>query len=468
MRLMRTFIAMSVVTACAVTPGWSGPCDWSPLSGETGGTGVNDTVFALAVYDDGNGPALYAGGSFRTAGGRTVNNIAKWDGDAWFALSGPAGTGTNARVQALTVFDDGTGPALYAGGAFTTAGGRTVNRIAKWDGKTWSPLSGPDGVGMDLPVQALTVYDDGSGPALYAGGRFNTAGGQSVNYMARWDGAAWSPVTIPGGTGVYAGSVWSLLVFNNGTSESLYAGRYFIDTTTPVGISSIGEWDGLDWMPLTSPGGMGMSGTVYAMTTFDDGSGPALYAGGFSTSAGGQTINYIVKWDGADFSPLVTPGGTGVDNSVKALAVFDDGAGETLFLGGKFITAGGQTVNCIAKWDGTDFSPLAGATDPGVDREIISPIVYALAVFNDGDGDALYVGGRFTTAGGQTISNIAKWRPSPPCLADLNNDCVVDADDFFLFLQLFADGDPRADINNDGIIDTDDFLEYLNLFAQGC
>ncbi len=55
-----------------------------------------------------------------------------------------------------------------------------------------------------------------------------------------------------------------------------------------------------------------------------------------------------------------------------------------------------------------------------------------------------------------------------PCPADLNGDGVVDADDFFLFLQWFADADPRADINNDGVIDADDFFDYLSLFAQGC
>lgn len=54
------------------------------------------------------------------------------------------------------------------------------------------------------------------------------------------------------------------------------------------------------------------------------------------------------------------------------------------------------------------------------------------------------------------------------CVADLNGDGVVDADDFFLFLQLFAAGDLQADINQDGLIDADDFFAYLNLFAQGC
>ncbi len=55
-----------------------------------------------------------------------------------------------------------------------------------------------------------------------------------------------------------------------------------------------------------------------------------------------------------------------------------------------------------------------------------------------------------------------------PCVADLNADGVVDADDFFLFLSLFADADPVADMNADGVIDADDFFLYLNLFAQGC
>ncbi len=57
---------------------------------------------------------------------------------------------------------------------------------------------------------------------------------------------------------------------------------------------------------------------------------------------------------------------------------------------------------------------------------------------------------------------------APTCRPDLNGDGVVDADDFFLFLQLFAAGDARADFNNDGVIDADDFFAFLNAFAAGC
>jgi hypothetical protein len=95
------------------------------------------------------------------------------------------GLGTNVTVGALAVFDDdGDGPnppALYAGGNFSAAGGQSAHYIAKWDGSSWSPL----GEGLGWLVQALAVFDeDGDGPglpALFAGGWFTTAGGQAAS-----------------------------------------------------------------------------------------------------------------------------------------------------------------------------------------------------------------------------------------------------------------------------------------------
>ncbi|MCC5785262.1 MAG: hypothetical protein JJU33_01020 [Phycisphaerales bacterium] len=54
------------------------------------------------------------------------------------------------------------------------------------------------------------------------------------------------------------------------------------------------------------------------------------------------------------------------------------------------------------------------------------------------------------------------------CAPDINGDGVVDADDFFEFLSLFAAGDARADFNGDGVIDADDFFAFLSAFAAGC
>jgi hypothetical protein len=147
-------------------------------------------VDALAVYDDGGGPALYAGGAFGFAGGIEVNRIARWDGSAWSPLAAPGGVGLDGPVRALAVFDDGGGPALYVGGDFTTAGGVPANNIARWDGAAWSAVSGPAGDGVLGPplagVRALAGFDDGTGPGLYAGGDFTTAGGLASYNVGRW------------------------------------------------------------------------------------------------------------------------------------------------------------------------------------------------------------------------------------------------------------------------------------------
>jgi hypothetical protein len=193
------------------------------------------------VWDDGTGPALYVGGYIATAGGVAVNFIARWDGSSWSALSGPWGTGTSESVRALAVWDDGSGPALYAGGAFPTAGGVTVNGIARWDGTAWSALSGPAGTGANGVVAALgAVGDDGGRPALYAGGWLTTAGGVTVNRVARWDGTSWSA--------------------------------------------------------LSGPAGVGANGEVYTLLGLDHGGGPVLYAGGPFTAAGGQPSSHLAAW----------------------------------------------------------------------------------------------------------------------------------------------------------------------------
>lgn len=155
---------------------WDG-ANWSAL-----GSGLDSSVYALGVFDDGFGPALFAGGTLNQAGGQAVGRIARWDGTAWSAL----GAGVNNRVEALTVFDDGTGPALYAAGSFFQAGGGLAAPfVARWDGTAWGALGGA----ITNTVYALCPFDDGSGTALFVGGAFGaTDAGES--YLAKWAGCS--------------------------------------------------------------------------------------------------------------------------------------------------------------------------------------------------------------------------------------------------------------------------------------
>src|SRR5262249_2741560 len=154
------------------------------------------------------------GGMFGTAGVDHTNAIAQWDGTTWSALD--SGMSLADTVYALTVFNDESGSALYVGGTFTTAGGSPAHNVAQWDGTRWSA------VGREMQaVNTLTVFDDGDGPALYAGGDFRRGDGAIVPAVTKWDGTRWSVVGRVRDEQPLA-SVDCLSVFDDGNGPALY------------------------------------------------------------------------------------------------------------------------------------------------------------------------------------------------------------------------------------------------------
>jgi hypothetical protein len=398
------FVVGAAVVAHAqpCEPGWEREIGQPGIAGSGGSAGSVET---LAVFDDGSGPALYAAGSFTHAGGVPAANIAKWDGVSWSSLS----VGTNEIIFALAVFDDGDGDALYAGGSFTRAGGVPATSIAKWNGTSWSAVNG----GTSGVVHALAVFNDGAGPALYAGGTFTQAGGLNANYIAKWTGTNWRP--LGGGTNL---SVSALAVYTDAGGTALYVGGDF----TAVGATQaahVAKWTGSAWEPL----GAGVNDLVMTLVGADEPSavGPALYAGGNFTSASGWPASYIARWNGNFWLPL----SDGVNFRVLALDVFNDGTGLALFAGGKFTEAGGVEANHIAKWDGLSWSPLGNGTNDDV-------LALTHSHETTGIGTRLYVGGRFTEVDGGPASGIAAW--GADCIVgDCDGDQDMDLDDYSRF-----------------------------------
>jgi hypothetical protein len=324
---------------------------------------MNGAVRAVVA----SGSDLYAGGEFTTTGGVAANYIAKWNGSSWSAL----GSGMNDEVHALAV----SGSNLYAAGAFTTAGGIAASRIAKWNGSSWSAL----GSGMNNTVYALAV----SGSDLYAGGEFGSR-------IAKWDGNTWSGL----GSGMN-NTVYALAVSGSG----LYAGGSFTNADGNAA-NSIAKWDGNTWSALDSgvsyDGAFPFLPVVYALAV----SGGDLYAGGFFTTAGGTSANYVAKWNGSSWSAL----GSGMDGgipAVYALAV----SGSNLYAGGLFTMAGGNAASRIAKWDGSSWSPLGSGIVRGSFHGVFTA-VYALAL----SGSELY-------AGGDLQRRVVRFRPTWPRLS---------------------------------------------------
>jgi len=318
---------------------------WNAGSWNSLGYGLNARVYALVTDADKN---IYAGGNFTESRNDTMLYISKWDGANWNNL----GSGLNNQCYALALDSSGN---LYAGGRFTSAGGVPVNYIAKWDGENWSAL------GTGLSGFCRTLAFDSSGN-LYAGGSFATAGGVTVNNIAKWDGANWSALGAGlqksgfiGHTGGYSYAI------GIDSSDNIFVGGQFdkADGQTHYTIGDetfyykhIAMWDGANWIAL----GWGVNDWCRALAIDIEDN---VYAGGDfvyvlkEQPTPNVTVNYIAKWDGANWSAL----GTGLSGSCFALAL--DSAGD-LYAGGSFATAGGVTVNNIATWDGLSFGDLDG------------------------------------------------------------------------------------------------------------
>jgi len=218
---------------------------------------------------------------------------------------------------------------------------------------------------------------------LFIGGVFFTLQGEDIESVAQWDGQEWSGL----GVGVND-PVRAVEIFDDGSGPRLFAGGSF--SLAGGGFASrIAAWDGQAWSEVG--GGVELaSGTiVLSMAVFDDGSGPALYVGGLFSAAGGVPASNIARWDGQSWSSV----GAGFNDAVLAFSVHDDGDGPALYAGGMFTATGDDATALprVAKWDGQSWTPVgAGFNAP----------VRALASAAPGGGEpALFAGGQFTNDG---------------------------------------------------------------------
>ncbi|MEW6252852.1 MAG: hypothetical protein AB1716_19620, partial [Planctomycetota bacterium] len=435
-----------------------GPRGWAEVGG-----GVQYVVYALASFDDARGPKLYAGGTLYAAGSGGAMGLAVCDGKFRAMCSG---NGLEWPIRAFQIFDEGAGPRLFAVGGFRTGGGARLHGVGRWDGQRWSAL-GPNTVEPFPQLSALAVYDDGTGPALYVTGQMPFMGSLRVNDIARWDGESWSAV----GAGLGRGETWrrAMAVFDDGRGPALYVAATFREAGG-VPAKGIARWDGQAWSAV----GSGVEyGIIDVLTVFEDGQGPALYAAGELSQVGGVWLSGWARWDGQAWSQ---PGGVGIYGGlVGGMYVWDDGGGPALYLGGSFERIGSLPIPYIAKWTGKEFLPLGTGVDGGTG---------GFCAVEDAHGRSLYVAGAFEHAGGVPAHNMARWdgqewHPLPysgdfsgaPLVSfpDPNGPAVYTAAEFFsgerpwaLFSKWACVAGWRAgDVNCDGVVDWRDVNPFV-------
>jgi hypothetical protein len=446
--LNRALLTGAAVAALAAWPtSVVGQCDtWLPLGG-----GTSAYTKALATFAD----QVIVGGEFELAGGVDVNYVAAWDGTNWSDLGG----GTNGSVNALCVYNG----ELVAAGWFSEAGGNVVNGIAAWDGRSWHHIGG----GMNSPVGGLYLYEDD----LIATGPFTIAGGVPANRIARWNGSVWSAMD----QGLDDQGIGLLVVYQG----QLYGKEGF----------NTYKWDGSAWVfcPEIDP----FDGQITDMFVYQD----KLIVGGHFIGMNGISANGIASWDG-------TPGGwqslgDGLGGSFVAVDDMVAYNGD-LLVGGSFSTAGGQPAIGIARWDGSQWHALGQSFEGSPGTQAAALIVHgdelvACGNFTVADGQPVNRIARWMDcnlcladlSGDKEVGIddlfdvIADWGPCPYvpplCPGDISPDGgndVVNVDDLTLLLlhiQFQQDCDPFdaciADVNEDGLIDIDDVFEMLAMWG---
>jgi hypothetical protein len=385
-------------------------------------------VFCLA-FDEGD---LFVGGFFYNAGGTLATNVARWDGQNWHAIGaglGAAGGFDEAAVMSLAFYNSN----LYAAGRFPSSGSGTMTNIARWNGDSWEEVGG--GIsggrigivwmnGTEFFGTGSTLCSTASG--LLVGGDFTKAGAQSLTNLALWNGTNWSSVGggsdqpiariisdgnnqiglgsfshIGGiateGVALLSGSNWSPLgsgVSSVGLAAARIGSKLYIggDFQIAGGQSAgfIADWDGTNWQPLMVGEATAPSDTVGSLTFGSDGQ---LYAAGGFQTAGKTRVNGVARYDGANWFGF----GNGFpERNIHSVAV----VGTNVYVKGYFSRPASGIRN-LARWNGSDWVSLG----LGLDNDGYDPTINSLAAGISN----LFVAGNFKTAGGISVTNLARW-----------------------------------------------------------
>jgi hypothetical protein len=392
-----TAVAVAIMALSAGVAPAQGPGGWDPLGngGIAGTRSLNGAVRAL--HADGPG-LLYVGGSFTDAGGNTsADYVATWNGFTWGALGG-----MTSFVQAIAAHDG----KVYAGGSFVDAGGNgAADRLAVWDGVAWAPFCGTFGGNVD----ALQII----GSTLYVGGEFQNASGfPEADYLVACDLDSGAPSAVVDDDGGIAGSVYALTADAAGV---LYAGGVFNNMDGILAADYVAALDGSGWHAL---GSSAVTGIVRGLAA----SGTDVYIGSDGSNIDNiAQADHVAKWDGAGWSALGSDA-AGTNGWFQSPAFFFEDmtvAGSQLFVTGSFLDAGGNpAADYVATFsDGAWQSVGSNGAGDGP----LNALGLAVAI----QGARLFVGGNFTSAGGDSKAQFAASRvvfavptptvtPSPP------------------------------------------------------
>lgn len=294
--------------------------------------------------------------------------------------TGYVGGSMGANGPIYTSIPDGAG-GWYIGGDFTMVGGLPRNRVAHIDSNgIVDPVFSTPHLNLNKPVRALSLLSG----QLYIGGEFDSFGLSYGTILNESNGYTDVNVNLQNGSS-FSGAVHASIPDGNG---GWFVGGDFttFNGKTVTRLARISADGTLDESFNPAPNGL------VRVLLLESGS---LYVGGDFTSIGGIDRSYL-----AQLSPttgLASSWTSGVSSSVYALKKLNNGR---LAVGGSFVLAGaGSLIGTRGAAYDVSTRTLQSSW-PSVNGTINK-------VIPDGDG-GFYIGGSFTSVGGQARAGVAR------------------------------------------------------------
>jgi hypothetical protein len=413
--------ALAVVGDSLVAAGSRGTITFHGDTADYSGADLYSRLFCVAPYGGGYviGGQLVAfdpGTQNARAFGVALNSGGTWHGfEPWTAgMRGLTGV-SGVEVQALETYRD----SLVAMGIFSFAGDPPgwdpIPTIASWDGAAWHPFPRPDLYG-GFPTQLLAWND-----TLYVGGSFSVSDDSTAveSPVLRYAGGSWGRLgslsLYPSALGVYRGEIFvagqrpamtgaktEIYRFHDGLWELVGSAASGFSTYTTIGtmieydgkLVIGGSFDGISGVPAVSVASW--DGSRWETMNLE--SQPYYYPHPGITHlivhngalvAAGVLPGYaspVLQWERTSWKPVGAIAGYGVHVA---------SAGNEIYLAGLIDIGNGLRAG-LARWSGQEWEPLGSGTNDQVN---------ALKPWRE----SLYVGGRFTMAGGHSSFGMGRW-----------------------------------------------------------
>ena len=295
---------------------------------------------------------------------------------------------------------------LYIGGNFRFFGNREFNGVAQWDGNGMDSMNCGLGGCTSVSCGGVRKFER-LGNSIYADFIEDSIGCMNVHHIAKWNGVTWASLNQQFFQGGHSITLYDLYLMD---SVLIIAGGF--DSINNLQVQGVVKFNGFQWSSVFScplfnynhllvhPFGE-YHNEIYAQNQLQD-----------------TTGNYQIfsKWNGQCWEKI--PGAfSNLNSSIEKMIVYKD----ELYIAGIFNwhTDLASPGNGIAKWDGHNWSDVAGGVTQG--NNFYPAEVKDMEIYH---GD-LYVVGYFDKAGNIPASNIAKWDGHRWCTFDSHFDNTI-------------------------------------------